>query len=155
MAVTAVEQGPVIVAGASRQDFDLVILATGSAAPGWLASAGLAVDGHGFVLVHETLQSVSHPEVFVVGRLRDAARRAAPSLGRLRGASGRNPRANLRNLAAAGRSNATAAGARAGLLSCGPRYAIAQWGGWTAQGQWVWRWKDRIDRGWLRSRGAS
>jgi hypothetical protein len=37
------------------------------------------------------------------------------------------------------------------LLSCGARYAIAQRGGWTAEGHWVWLWKDWIDRRWLRS----
>ncbi|WP_296541257.1 hypothetical protein [Rhodoferax sp.] len=36
------------------------------------------------------------------------------------------------------------------LLSCGPRYAAAFWGQWSAQGQWVWRWKDWIDRGFVR-----
>src|SRR4029077_10528733 len=40
MAVTAVEEGPVIVAGASRQDFDLVILAAGSAGPAWRGGGG-------------------------------------------------------------------------------------------------------------------
>ncbi len=37
------------------------------------------------------------------------------------------------------------------LLSCGARYAIAQRGEWTAQGSWVWHWKDWIDRRWVRS----
>jgi hypothetical protein len=37
------------------------------------------------------------------------------------------------------------------LLSCGRRYAIAQRGAWSAEGRWVWWWKDRIDRTWLRS----
>jgi hypothetical protein len=37
------------------------------------------------------------------------------------------------------------------LVSCGARYAIAERGAWSAEGAWVWRWKDWIDRGWLRS----
>jgi selenide,water dikinase len=37
------------------------------------------------------------------------------------------------------------------LLSCGRRYAIAQRGGWSAQGRWVWWWKDRVDRSWVKS----
>jgi hypothetical protein len=32
------------------------------------------------------------------------------------------------------------------LLSCGGGYAIAVWGGFSVEGRWVWRWKDRIDR---------
>ena len=32
------------------------------------------------------------------------------------------------------------------LLACGPRYAIASWGAWSAEGRWVWAWKDWIDR---------
>ena len=36
------------------------------------------------------------------------------------------------------------------LLSCGRRDAIAQWGGVTAHGAWVWRWKNRVDRKWMK-----
>jgi hypothetical protein len=35
------------------------------------------------------------------------------------------------------------------LLACGERRAIASWGPWSAEGRWVWRWKDRIDRGFV------
>ena len=35
------------------------------------------------------------------------------------------------------------------LLACGEKYAIASWGGWSAQGKWVWWLKDRIDRGFI------
>jgi NADH dehydrogenase FAD-containing subunit len=35
------------------------------------------------------------------------------------------------------------------LLSCGARYAIASWGGWSAEGRWVWWWKDHIDRAFI------
>ena len=36
------------------------------------------------------------------------------------------------------------------LLSCGTRRAIVDWSGWTTEGAWVWRWKDWIDRRWIR-----
>lgn len=36
------------------------------------------------------------------------------------------------------------------LLACGRRHAIASRGGWSLQGDWVWRWKDRIDRAFMR-----
>ena len=40
------------------------------------------------------------------------------------------------------------------LLACGERYAIASWGAWSAEGAWVWRWKDRIDRGFMQRFGS-
>ena len=35
------------------------------------------------------------------------------------------------------------------LLACGEQRAIAAWGGWSIEGRWVWRWKDRIDRAFI------
>ena len=152
MAVTAVEQGPVVVAGTAHQEFDLVIRATGSAAPPWLGASGLAVDGHGFALVHDTLQSTSHPEVFVAGdcaTLRDSPH---PRSGVYAVRHGETLVKNFRNLISGRPLESYVPQARAlTLLSCGSRYAIAQRGGWTAEGAWVWRWKNWIDRRWLRS----
>jgi selenide,water dikinase len=125
--------------------FDLVIWTAGAFAPPWLRESGLAVDERGFILVDDQLRSVSHPEVLAAGdcaTLRDAphpksgvyAVRHAPVLAaNLRGASRRyvpQRRALM-------------------LLSCGARYAIADWGGFSWEGAWVWRWKDRIDRRWV------
>src|SRR4051812_21880056 len=67
MPVTAIEPGPLVLAGASRQEFDLVLLATGAAPLPWLKSSGLERDARGFALVGDTLQSLSHPEVFATG----------------------------------------------------------------------------------------
>lgn len=128
-----------------RENFDLVVWTAGAAALPWLRASGLATDERGFVLVDERLRSVSHPEVFAAGdcaTLRGAphpksgvyAVRHAPVLA-----------ANLR-----GETRRYVPQRRAlALISCGARYAIADWGGFSAEGAWAWRWKDRIDRRWI------
>jgi hypothetical protein len=35
------------------------------------------------------------------------------------------------------------------LLGLGEEEAIAVWGPFAARGKWAWRWKQRIDRGWI------
>jgi NADH dehydrogenase FAD-containing subunit len=59
---------------------------------------------------------------------------------------------NLRRFVAGGALQAHTPQKRSlNLLSCGERYAIATWGAWSAEGRWVWWWKDRIDRRFVRS----
>ncbi|MDH3319050.1 MAG: FAD-dependent oxidoreductase [Betaproteobacteria bacterium] len=128
-----------------RKDHDLVIWTAGAAALPWLVHSGLATDERGFVLVDNRLRSVSHPEVFAAGdcaTLRGAphpksgvfAVRHAPVLAANLGGEEQRYAPQRRALA---------------LISCGSRYAIADWGGVSWQGAWVWRWKDRIDRRWV------
>jgi NADH dehydrogenase FAD-containing subunit len=125
--------------------FDLVIWTAGAAPLPWLRVSGLATDERGFVLVDARLRSVSHPEVFAVGdcaTLRGAphpksgvyAVRHAPVLAANLGGAQRRYVPQRRSLA---------------LISCGDRHAIADWIGLSVEGAWVWRWKDRIDRGWV------
>ena len=153
MPVTAIEPGPVVIAGAARQDFDLALLATGAVPPPWLRQSGLATDERGFALAHATLQSLSHPEVFVLGdcvTLRDAPH---PRSGVYAVRHGESLIGNLRRMfGGEGPLEPYAPQQKAlVLLSCGGRYAIAQRGGWSAQGHWVWWWKSRIDRRWVAS----
>jgi hypothetical protein len=35
------------------------------------------------------------------------------------------------------------------LISTGEQHAIASWGALAWHGNWVWRWKDRIDRAFM------
>lgn len=126
---------------------DCVIAATGVKPAGWLAETGLALAADGFLAVREGQQSVSHREVFAGGDVAsriDAphaksgvyAVRAGPVLaGNLwRAVNGELPRAyqpQQRTLY---------------LLATGPKEAIMSWGGVSARGAWVWKWKDWIDR---------
>ena len=152
MPVTAIERGPVVIAGTARQDFDLVLLATGASAPSWLRNAGLATDGRGFVRVRGTLQSASHPEVFALGDCASLEEAPHPKSGVYAVRHGESMIENLRRFLAGvpleryvPQKNALM------LVTCGARYAIAQRGAWSAQGFSLWWWKDRIDRRWIHS----
>jgi selenide,water dikinase len=146
MPVEAVEPGPVVVAGGAREAFDLVIWTAGAAPLPWLRQSGLATDAQGFVLVDGKLRSVSHPDVFAAGdcaTLRDAPH---PKSGVYAVRHGEVLAQNLRG----GKLRSYAPQRRAlALISCGSRYAIADWNGWSVEGAWAWRWKDRIDRRWV------
>jgi pyridine nucleotide-disulfide oxidoreductase family protein len=147
MAVTGLVNGPVVVAGTARQSFDLVVLSTGP--------AGMATDEKGFLLVDASLRSVSHPEVFAVGdcaTLRDSPH---PKSGVYAVRQGEVLADNLRLALRGAKPASYEPQAKALLLlSCGARYAIAQRGDWSAEGRWVWWWKDRIDRRWIRDTAA-
>lgn len=145
-AVTAVEPGPTVLAGGTREAFDLVIWAAGAAPLPWLRECGLATDAQGYVLVDEKLRSVSHPEVFAAGDC--ATLRAAPHP-----KSGvyavRHARVLAHNLGGGALRGYAPQRRALSLISCGARYAIAEWNGLSAEGAWAWRWKDRIDRRWV------
>jgi pyridine nucleotide-disulfide oxidoreductase family protein len=124
---------------------DLVVWTAGASALPWLRESGLAVDERGFVLVDDRLRSVSHPEVYAVGdcaTLRDAPH---PKSGVY---AVRHARVLCANLRGADVPYAPQRRALA-ILSCGRRYAVAAWGPLAWEGEWVWRWKDRIDRRWV------
>ncbi|HEY3073706.1 MAG TPA: FAD-dependent oxidoreductase [Burkholderiales bacterium] len=153
MRVDAVEPGPVVVAGAARQQFDLVLWATGPAPLVWLATSGLALVEHGFVQVDRALRSVSHPHIFAVG---DCAALEEAKSGVHSVRHGMLLAQNLRNLVAGEALLPYAANPRALLLlSCGARYAIATRGGWSAEGRLAWWWKNAIDRRWMRKLNAT
>jgi len=145
-----ISPGQVIFGSGGRLACDAPIVAIGNAAPSWLRSSGLALDDQGFVATGPTLQSTSHPEVFAAG---DAASRVdvqRPKSGVYAVRAGPPLATNLRRVVGGGDLVAYVPQVRSlNLLSCGRRYAIASWGAWSAEGRWVWWWKDLIDRGFV------
>jgi selenide, water dikinase len=147
MRIDALEPGPVVVAGRSRQQFDLVLWAAGAAPLPWIENSGLALDDQGFVCVDPTLRSISHPEVFAVG---DCAALAEAKSGVHAVRHGRLLEQNLRNVLLGWPARPYEPEPKSLLLlTCGSRYAIASRGDWAAEGWWVWWWKNWIDRRWM------
>jgi len=127
------------------------VIALGAFAPPWLRDTGLALDERGFVATGPTLQSSSHPEVFAAGDVSTRTHEPHPKSGVYAVRAGAPLALNLRRFLAGGPLEPWRPQSRAlNLLACGERYAIASWGGWSAEGAWVWRWKDRIDRDFVR-----
>lgn len=130
---------------------DEVLCVTNAAAPAWIARSGLETDADGFLLVDDELRSVSHSDVFGAGdavTMRDsprpksgvyAVRQGRPLTGNLRRAALREPLARYRPQREFLR-----------LIGTGDGRAVAARGPWSAEGAWVWSWKDRIDRRFMR-----
>ena len=141
---------------------DLVLWAAGAQAHAWQADSGLAVGGGGFIRIDERLRSVSHPSVLAVGDCADwwpldgpagppRPPRPLPKAGvfavRMGPVLSHNLRATLM-----GQPLAQYRPQRRflALLNTADGHAIASWGALSVQGRWVWRWKDRIDRAFLK-----
>ena len=136
---------------------DATFWAAGPSAPPWIASSGLATDARGYLLVNDSLQSVTDRDIFGVGdcatqeghphaRAGVFAVRAAPVLA-----------ANLRSAAHGGAVSPHGTNPRyLALVSTGGKHAVGVWGELSFQGWWAWRWKDRIDRAFVaRYNGAA
>jgi pyridine nucleotide-disulfide oxidoreductase family protein len=129
---------------------DLLLWAAGAQAHRWQFESGLAHSEHGFIRIDAQLRCTSHPDVHAVGDCAEwphplpkagvYAVRMGPVLSNnLRAALGDRPwRAYDPQPQALS------------LLATGDRHAVASRGTWAAQGGWVWRWKDHLDRGFLR-----
>ena len=142
--------GEILLARGDRLACDVPLLAVGAQAPSWLADSGLALADAGFVGVNRFQQSISHPAVFAVGDVASRVDAPHPRSGVYAVRSGppllTNLKAVLRGLPM---QSYQPAARTLNLISCGERYAIAAWGPLHVEGRWVWRLKDRIDRGFV------
>lgn len=152
--VTTVRPGRVELADGSSLDADAALIATGAAAPAWPAASGLATDANGFIRVDRSLQSLSHPFVFAAGDIA-AYGDPRPKSGVFAVRAGPPLAANLRAVCQGQAPQPWQPQQRAlYLLSTGQKHALVAWGGFSASGAWAWRWKDRIDRGFVARCGS-
>lgn len=140
-----------LLANGERLAANRIIVATGTQAPTWLATSGLMLDGQGFVAVDQNHRSLSHQHVFAAG---DVCSRSDVRLARSGVNAVKAGPVLAHNLIAAVDGSPLIAyrpkRRTLYLLACGCDYAIASWGRWSAEGKWVWDWKNRIDQRFIR-----
>ena len=126
---------------------DYTFWVTQASAPDWIKESGLAIDAKGFILVEDTLQSVSHPHIFAAGDIASMINFDRPKAGVFAVRQGRPLIENWRRIVA-GRPLKPYIPQKKylALIGAGDKSAIASWGliGW--QSFLLWYLKDYIDR---------
>ena len=140
-----------IAAGDVQLPADAVLWTTNAAAPAWLAAADVDTDQDGFLCVNAHLASTSHADVFGAGDAVTLTHAPRPRSGVFAVRAGRALSANLRLAALQRPLRRWRPQYRfLSIVSTGGRHAVASRGSWSAEGAWVWHWKDWIDRRFMR-----
>ncbi|WP_040486158.1 selenide, water dikinase SelD [Lutibaculum baratangense] len=148
--VAEVRAGELGTVAGDTQPFDELVWTTGPAPHPWLATTGLEL-AEGFVSVDRAFRSVSHDFVFAVGDTATVVSDPRPKAGVFAVRAGPPLEANLRR-AARGLPPRPFRAQRhfLSLISTDDEHAVASRGPFAAEGDLLWRWKDRIDRRWMR-----
>jgi selenide,water dikinase len=150
-----IEEGRIVFTQGEPLSFDECLVVTGAAAPSWPRASGLATDNLGFIRVGPSLQSVSHPHILAAGDVA-SYHEARPKSGVFAVKAGPILAENLRALCEGGTPRPWTPQQHAlYLIATGDRHALASWGPWAFSGDWVWRWKDWIDRRFMRRFSAA
>jgi selenide, water dikinase len=132
-------------------DADETLWVTQAGGPQWLRDTGLAVNEAGFVRVRDTLQTLTDPAIFAAGDIADFTDRPLEKAGVFAVRMGQPLAENLRR-SLRGEPLKPYRPQRhwLALISTGDRHAVASRGALGFAGDWVWRWKDHIDRTFMR-----
>ncbi|MBV9828659.1 MAG: selenide, water dikinase SelD [Alphaproteobacteria bacterium] len=149
--IAQVESGRLISTDETIIEFDEALWVTEAAGAPWLADTGLPLDSLGFLLVDEMLRSPADPAVFAAGDIATMAAHPRPKAGVYAVRAGPPLAENLRRLATDRPLRRYVPQAHAlALIGSGDGRAVASRGSLVAQGRWLWRLKDWIDRRWMR-----
>ncbi len=129
-------------------EYNHIFWVTQASAPAWLQESGLKTDPQGFILVDDTLQSLSHDQIFAAGDIATMVNHPRPKAGVFAVRQGKPLFANLQRLLL-GKSLQPYIPQKQylSLIGTGDGKAIATRGIFTLPPHHlIWRWKDWIDR---------
>lgn len=151
IATTRLEDGAVHLENGERLAVDDVFVVTEASAAKWFAGTGLPLDPRGFFTVEPTLRSTGDERIFAVGDCASVAAHPRPKAGVFAVRQGPPLTENLRRALLGQPLEPFMPQSRyLSILGTGDGHAIATRSGWAIEGAWVWRWKDHIDRKWMR-----
>ncbi len=149
--VVACDNGALVADDGRRVPIDTTFLVTDAAPQDWPGQAGLAVDDRGFIKVSDTLQSLSHENVFAVGDCAVMVNHPRPKAGVYAVRQGPPLFKNLMRYAVGRQPEPFSPQKRfLSLISTGDRKAVGSRNGVAIEGAWVWRWKNWIDQRFMR-----
>jgi selenide,water dikinase len=149
--VERVEPGRLHLRGRASVAADEVLWTTQARPPEWLRSSGLPVDDAGFVKVDETLRAENCDVIFAAGDIIAFGPRRLPKSGVYAVRAGPVLAENIRRALIGKRLTPFRPQRDAMyLISTGDGGAVGTRNGVTFAGRWVWRWKDWIDRRFMR-----
>ncbi len=152
--VVEVAAGSLQLASGEHFVADEIVWATQAGGAPWLRETGLALDAQGFIRVRETLQSESDPLVFAAGDCAALIDRPLEKAGVFAVRMGKPLFENLRRTVLNQPLQPYRPQQRwLALISTGDRHAVASRGALFARGDLLWRWKDWIDRRFMRKFG--
>ena len=145
--VDHVSPGRLVTATGEVLEADEIVWVTRASGAPWLRETGLALDADGFIQVADTLRSVTDRNVFAAGDIASLVGHPLEKAGVFAVRQGPPLAENLRR-AVEGRPLVSYRPQRRwlALISTGDRSAVASRGRLWLSGDWVWRWKDWIDR---------
>ena len=145
--ITRVEAGQLTTASGLTVKADEVVWVTRAGGAPWLRDTGLKLDGEGFVAVQDTLQTLTDPHIFAAGDIASMVNFKLEKAGVFAVRQGTPLTENLRRaVAGASLKDYRPQQTWLALISTGDKYAVASRGWLGFAGDWVWRWKDWIDR---------
>jgi selenide,water dikinase len=146
-AVQLVSEGGLLASNGRALMTDEILWVTQAGGAGWLETTGLELDERGFIKVNDCLQTLTDPAIFAAGDIACMVSRPLEKAGVFAVRQGKPLADNLRRSTRGERLRAYRAQRHwLSLISTGDQYAVASRGPFGLAGEWVWRWKDSIDR---------
>lgn len=126
---------------------DRLFWVTQASSPDWIKSSGLITDANGFILVKDTLQSISHDRIFAAGDIATMQNYQRPKAGVFAVRQGKPLFKNLQSILLGKKLKPYIPQKYyLSLIGTGDKCAIASWSFLGFHSHLLWLWKDRIDR---------